>query len=109
MWCFRFRNSGTHNSVVPLISYAATAEKLGMETLHAQIRPNMLIVKGTTPPTQKKYPIFLKEKDIQELRFKDGLFFPEARKRYEERCAKVIQPLLSSVVKNGIDTAKQTK
>jgi hypothetical protein len=64
MRCFRFRNSGTHNSVVPLTSYAATAEKLGMETPHAQ---SVLIIKGTTPPTPKKCPIFLKEKGIQEL------------------------------------------
>jgi hypothetical protein len=34
--------------------------------------------------------------------------FPEAGKRYEERCPKVTQPLLSTVVKKGIDSATET-
>jgi hypothetical protein len=56
---------------------------------------------GNHHSNSKKFPIFLKEKDIQELRVKEGLSFPEARKRYEERCPKVTQPLLSAVVEKS--------
>jgi hypothetical protein len=79
------------SEIVHLTSYAVTAEKLGMETPHAQIRPNVLIVKGTTPPTPKNAWFFLKEKNIHEIRVLEGLSFPEARKRYEERCPKLLK------------------
>jgi hypothetical protein len=65
MRCIRFRNSGTYNSVVPLTSYAATAEKLGMQTPHAQIRPSVLIVKATTPPIPKNARFFSRRRTFK--------------------------------------------
>jgi hypothetical protein len=63
---------------------------------------------GNHSSNSKKCPIFLKENDIQDLRVQEGPSFPEARKRYEERCTKVTQPLLSAVAEKGINIATQT-
>jgi hypothetical protein len=60
------------------------------------------------PSSNKKCPKYLEEKAIQELKVKEGLSFPDARKRILESAKNTRQQLYASVVRqssHGVDVS----